>query len=230
MILVWGILVTQGQRKASFGVPTMAHDERQTDLDFGRPRVVAREARRDELRSVCDVLGQAFFDDPVAIHLFPDPTTRAERYARFSRLAIDAFAASAYVVTEPEIRTAAIWQAPRPSSVGLLHQLRLIASFLDVARTGFLRAMRMGELMSRHHLREPHWYLAVLGTVPHAQRTGLASAILAPVLERCDRDRMPAYLESSKRENIPFYQKHGFEVVDELVIPDGPSLWPMIRR
>ena len=84
--------------------------------------------------------------------------------------------------------------------------------------------------MSRHHLREPHWYLAVLGTDPEAQRMGLASAVLAPVLERCDREGMPAYLESSKAANIPFYNKHGFEVVDELCVPGGPSLWPMVRR
>ena len=50
--------------------------ERQPDLDFGPPRVVAREARPDEHRSVCDVLGRAFADDPVAEYLFPDPATR----------------------------------------------------------------------------------------------------------------------------------------------------------
>jgi len=208
----------------------MSLDEHQPDLDFGRPRVSAREARADELRSVCDVMGRAFLDDPVAAFLFPDPRTRAARYARFAGIAIDAFAASALVVTEPGIRSAAIWQAPAPAPLGFVRQLRLLASLLGLTRTGFARAARMGELMSRNHLREPHWYLAVLGTDPDAQRLGLASAVMQPVLERCDRERKPAYLESSKASNIPFYNKHGFEVVDELRIPGGPSLWPMIRR
>ncbi|MFO0689866.1 MAG: GNAT family N-acetyltransferase [Myxococcota bacterium] len=204
--------------------------ERQPALEFGHRRVVARDARPEEHRSVCDVLGRAFADDPVAEYLFPDPATRAERYAGFAGIAITAFASAAVVTTEPELRCGAIWQAPTHATLGPLRQLRLLASLVGLTRSGFGRAARLGELMSRHHPRERHWYLAVLGTDPSAQRRGLASAVLQPVLERADRERLPAYLESSKAANIPFYNKHGFEVVDELRVPDGPSLWPMIRR
>ena len=84
--------------------------------------------------------------------------------------------------------------------------------------------------MSRHHLREPHYYLAALGTDPSHQRKGIGSALIQPVLDRCDRESLPAYLESSKRTNIPFYERHGFEVVEELEVPGGPKLWPMVRR
>lgn len=208
----------------------MPRERLQPDLDFGAARARAREARPDERRSVCDVLGRAFADDPVAEYLFPDPRTRVERYARFASIAITAFGPSAVVTTEPGIRSAAIWQSPDRAPLALVRQLSVFASLIGITRSGFLRAARLGELMSRHHLRERHWYLAVLGTDPTAQRSGLASTILQPVLDRCDRDRLPAYLESSKASNIPFYNKHGFEVVDELCIPGGPSLWPMIRR
>ncbi|MEZ4331129.1 MAG: GNAT family N-acetyltransferase [Myxococcota bacterium] len=208
----------------------MEFEERQPDLDFGQPRVHVRAARLDERRSVCDLLGRAFFDDPVAAYLFPDPASRASRYARFASIAIEAFGDAGVVLTESSLRSAAIWQAPSPAPTSAMRQLRLLASLLGLTRTGFARIARMSDLMSRHHPREPHWYLAVLGTDPSAQRTGLASAVLKPQLDRCDRERLPAYLESSKATNIPFYNKHGFEVVDELVIPGGPSLWPMIRR
>lgn len=49
-------------------------------------------------------------------------------------------------------------------------------------------------------------------------------------LDRCDAEHAPAYLESSNPANIGYYQRFGFEVTGEIVLPDGPSLWPMWRQ
>ena len=51
------------------------------------------------------------------------------------------------------------------------------------------------------------------------------------VLERCDEEGIPAYLESSNARNVPFYRRHGFGVTTELQIPGGgPMLWLMWRE
>ena len=56
-------------------------------------------------------------------------------------------------------------------------------------------------------------------------------ALLAPVLGRCDREGLPAYLESSKESNIAYYERFGFAVIGELqAAPGGPTLWPMWRE
>ena len=84
--------------------------------------------------------------------------------------------------------------------------------------------------IERAHPREPHWYLAVLGTDPRHQGRGVGPALLAPILARCDADRVLAYLESSKRSNVPFYERHGFRMVGELAIEGGPVIWRMLRE
>ena len=49
-------------------------------------------------------------------------------------------------------------------------------------------------------------------------------------LSRCDAEHAPAYLESSKPANVPYYERFGFEVTGETVVPNGPTLIPMWRR
>jgi hypothetical protein len=44
-----------------------------------------------------------------------------------------------------------------------------------------------------------------------------------------DSKGMPAYLESSKENNIPIYQSFGFKVTGEIKLPEGPTLYPMWR-
>jgi ribosomal protein S18 acetylase RimI-like enzyme len=81
-----------------------------------------------------------------------------------------------------------------------------------------------------HPKGPPHWYLGVLGTRKKAQGRGVGSSLLAPVLDRCDDEGIPAYLESSKHSNIAFYRRHGFEVTGEIPLPfGGPSVWSMWR-
>ena len=80
------------------------------------------------------------------------------------------------------------------------------------------------------HPSEPHWYLGCLGTHPDWQRRGIASAVLAPVLGHCDADGLPAYLETQRESNVPFYRRHGFEVVGTKQLSNGgPNMWLMWR-
>ncbi len=70
----------------------------------------------------------------------------------------------------------------------------------------------------------------MLGTDPPWQGKGLGAAVVAPVLERCDREGERAFLESSKERNTPFYERLGFEVTEEIHVPRGPVVWGMWRE
>jgi len=208
----------------------MESDESQVRFDFGPPIPRVREPLATERKRLLEVVGRAFFDDPVAEYLFPDPDSRRRRYGGFAGIAIDAFEGHGRILTNDAVQGTAIWQAPSPPETGIGRQLRMLLTLFGLTRSAFLRAIRLSERMSEHHPTEPHWYLAILATDPDVQGQGIGSALMRPILERCDKDGMPAYLESSKESNIPFYTKHGFELQGEIRIPDGPELYPMMRR
>jgi len=78
---------------------------------------------------------------------------------------------------------------------------------------------------------EPHFYLFTLGTHADHQSRGLGGRVLEPVLECCDAQGLPAHLESSNPRNLPFYERHGFEVLGEVSIAEGgPVIRPMRRE
>ena len=60
---------------------------------------------------------------------------------------------------------------------------------------------------------------------------GYGQALMESRLDRIDAEHAPAYLESSKSENVAYYQRFGFEVTGEIVLSNGgPTLWPMWRQ
>lgn len=189
-----------------------------------------RELPPGERSAAARVLALAFADDPVMEFLFPRPQGRTRRLAAFYRLVIRLLAEHGRVHTDSTLRGVAAWQAPAPPRLDRWRRARTTLSLLAVLRSATTRASILNDVVMTAHPREAHWYLALLGTGPAHQGQGVGSALLAPVLHRCDALQLPAYLESSKESNIPFYERHGFQVTCELVIPDGPRVWPMLRE
>lgn len=179
------------------------------------------------------MLARAFDDDPVACWSSPRSGPRERMLERFHRARLRQALAGEEVWTEDGLRGAAIWLAPDRWRTTMREELELARSMLAprlLWRAPLVWAGFMREVELRHPRTPPHWYLAVLGTEPAEQGRGIGSALLEPVLSRCDTDGVCAYLESSKERNIAFYARHGFRVVRELRLPRGPVMWGMWRE
>ena len=85
--------------------------------------------------------------------------------------------------------------------------------------------------LERHHPHDPHWYLDYIAVEPGGQGVGAGSALLAPMLARCDTEGRPAYLNAGSERSRDLYLRHGFAVRSELRLPfGGPPLWRMWRE
>lgn len=193
-------------------------------------------AVRDVIASDADplaaVLARAFADDPVWRWMFPRrPERMAAMFALLLHRAHLPNGVSELAEQDGRIQAGALWDPPGRWRVPVATQLRQLPGLLRVLGTRTYAVLRgLGEL-ERAHPIEPHWYLAILGTDPSAQGRGFGSALLRSRLSRCDDRRFPAYLESSKETNVPYYERFGFRVTGEIHMPGGgPRLWPMWRN
>jgi GNAT superfamily N-acetyltransferase len=193
--------------------------------------VEAHTAGRADVRPLAGVLARAFEDDPVWAYVFPAERSRLRRLHHVMAVEVKRalrLGEVHWAGVDGDRHGAAVWIRPgkwRVTGLELARQLPLLVDFATRLRP----AISLMNRIERVHPREPHWYLAALGTEPGRQGRGIGTAAMAPVLERCDREGVAAYLESSKHVNIPLYERHGFEVTGEIVVPDGPTLWSMWR-
>jgi len=189
-----------------------------------------RIATRADLPALEQALGRAFADDPVWTFALHGSRRLPERIGTFIGIVARINLAHGSVWVTGDGTAAAVWAPPKHWRVRPRQFLRYS---LRAARAAGPRSWpnlaAMGEV-EKHRPTGEHWYLAVLGTEPSAQGSGRASALLRPVLERCDGEGLGAYLESSKESNIAFYARHGFEVTESFDLPrNGPRLWSMWR-
>lgn len=192
-------------------------------------RLSIREAGRDDRRALVETLVAAFQGDPVMTWWVPDPRRRLAILDSFFEVIADGFQPDGGLyLTDPDPVAAAVWVPAgcQPSGDAAEH---LVGRLVAAAEEYDDRLLEALELMEEQHPVEEHEYLFFLGTRPEWQSRGLGSALLCEVLDRCDRDGTPAYLEATSPESLRLYLRHGFVVTGELVLPDGPTMWPMWR-
>jgi ribosomal protein S18 acetylase RimI-like enzyme len=195
------------------------------------PGVEVRRATAADVAGMSDALAEAFHDDPVMQWLFGDEPPRPQQYLRpFFRHEGQRHLKHDTVYTADGHPGAAYWDPPGHWKTSVLAMVRLAPTMIRGIGARTTKALQGLGRMEKAHAQHPdHYYLAVLGTRPDQQGQGIGGALIAPVLATCDADGIGAYLESSKESNIPYYERHGFEVVGEVRFPSGPTLWPMWR-
>lgn len=184
-----------------------------------------RAALRSEQQAVLDTVTLAFAADAPTRYWWPSATEYMHWWPRFVlAMGERAFDTQTLMVT-PTFEGVAIWLPPGvhadPAQVEALDmpsdpESDRIAGDLRAAMAGF-------------HPTAPHWYLWTLAVDPRCQHLGVGSALLQHTLAIIDERHEAAYLESSVPRNVPFYERHGFEVVGLIQVHDIPPITPMLR-
>jgi GNAT superfamily N-acetyltransferase len=93
---------------------------------------------------------------------------------------------------------------------------------------GGRRFDRLGDCVESKQPEEPLALLDSVAVEPGAQGGGIGSALIQCGIGKARAAGHGALLETGNPRNVPFYERHGFRVVDEADVPGGgPHIWFM---
>ena len=190
-----------------------------------------RPARRGDIPGLAASLASGFYDDPVMSWFLPEDEARLRRLER----AFSLFLRRMWMPRELTFATGSLiggaaWMPPGAWRLSLPRQLAMVPQMMAIFRAGLARTLRGFSAVESNHPREPHYYLHALGVDPRWQGRGLGTALMRPMLERCDAEGIAAYLEASSPRSKLLYERNGFGVTEEVRLPGGgPPLWRMWR-
>ncbi|MGW6571186.1 GNAT family N-acetyltransferase [Streptomyces sp. NPDC054945] len=192
-----------------------------------------RQADRSDRDAVARLLDEAFRTDPVSSWVFPDPEHRAAVHGKFLGVFVDVALEEGRIDYAVDGSAAALWlRIPAGDPEGEAVEDDVPARMRAVADLDNERCELVGRLTGAvHPTAEEHEYLLMIAVAPGRQGQGLGGELIAPVLERCDREGVPAYLEASSERSKGLYERLGWELTgDPVRLPDGPLMWPMWRK
>jgi GNAT superfamily N-acetyltransferase len=131
-----------------------------------------------------------------------------------------------------DVAAVAVWEPPSGTAPPPADVAAALARELPYLAADRWTAVReTAALIEGARPTEPHWWLAHLGVRPSSRRRGLAAAVLAPVIVRCDTEGTQAATAVFSWANVRFLRGFGFEVTAELRTSDDElPLWVLVRQ
>lgn len=123
----------------------------------------------------------------------------------------------------------ALWFPPGTADLSIGEELRTGMSLLPEGVGSLVKGYRWERLIHRNLPAHPRWRLNSLAVKPAAQRAGFGSMLIEPGLRQADAEQVGCYLETQRRNNIPFYRRFGFEEIGELSLSSSLTAWRMWR-
>ena len=182
---------------------------------------------RQQVGQAGAMLTRAFSDDPKLTHLIPDITAKKElsRYLFEFELQYGMNYGDVYT-TSPAVEGVAVWLPSTKSEItfwrafrsgGRVLQKRLGKKIMDRVMS-FSTAV---DTLHKKHAPYPHYYLFFIGVDPAYQKKRVASRLITPMLGWLDMQKLPCYLHTQNETNIGLYEHYGFQVIEQLVLPDS---------
>ena len=195
--------------------------------------MIVRELSNADLSAAVGVVARGMRDNPLHIAaLGEDPDVRGQRLARMFAVALPFIHSKGVVLgafDDNILVGIAGMIAPGRCQPSLTEKLTVMPRLVPAISGGaFRRVGRWMTIWAEHDLRQPHWHLGPVAVEAQVQRTGIGTLLMHEYCERLDRVHGMGYLETDKASNVTFYERFGFQTIDEEPVLNTPN-WFMKR-
>jgi ribosomal protein S18 acetylase RimI-like enzyme len=189
---------------------------------------------RQSYRQAAQVLGRAFANEPVSVAVLKKFSEEGRIRALTNDFSDELLLCiqKGYPIQVNEdgrvIAAAVIYPPGTYPLPGTSQWLLLLKSFVKNGFYDIRDWMRWLDEVDKIHPQKPHYYLEYIGVEPIFQGKSIGSAIMQNLISKADGESVGCYLENAYPRNLAFYQRFGFQVIDEKEILGVPS-WFMWR-
>lgn len=196
-------------------------------MDDDRRVNAVRRASVDEVPELAALLARAFSEDAIMVWTTLEPDREATVAAFFR--GFDAVAAEhGWLWTVGGLRAVALWAPPGSEAAFEAVTFELGDGVRELLGEAARRYDSFWGWAESLRPAEPHWYLDHVAVDASARGTGLGVALVEHGLASARADGLPAFLCTSRPDNVGFYERRGFVVEHDGDAPDGgPHVWFM---
>ena len=185
-----------------------------------------RPAASDRVDELARLLGRSFVDDPMIV--WPTGPDQLDLVTEIFRALNRAYAGRGWLWEAGAGEGVAAW-APPGHADDMMEVDRAIRPMLEALGTRHREVWgELWEWIAERFPPEPFWYLDYIAVDARRRGSGLGTALIEHGLAFARRDGAPAFLETSRPRNVPYYEHRGFRTYLDEDAPDGgPHIWFM---
>jgi ribosomal protein S18 acetylase RimI-like enzyme len=193
--------------------------------------IIIDPLRSEQRDAAARVLARAFITNPVNIAAFGAPNFVSNE--AFFRAALPMMKGQQLVAVDgSQILGVIHWVHSTKCQSSGAEKLRMIPAM--VKGLGLLSSVKVGSWMAAWSKRdppEPHIHLGPIGVAPEAQGRGVGRRLMERYCEELDRAAIAGYLETDRPENVDFYKRFGFRLVETgpVLGVDNYFMWRAIK-
>ncbi len=193
---------------------------------------------KKDIPKAIESLKDAFDNDPLWAEVFKDVPDKGKALSAFFTIPLlYGMKFGKTCATAPSTEGVAVWVPGKYADMSMWGMLRSGALLYgmkigkEAVHNLAIVSKQTGHKRKRLMKNQAYIYLTIIGVSSSAQGKGFGSKLMDTIKQECDNEGLSLYLETEKEENLSFYEKHGFTVLEKINLPklDLP-MWLMLRN